>query len=107
MTTQLLKRGDMIDFGAGVTGRYVGTSRAGVEWVLYHPESKPAGTWERMCEAFDELARKASAWRVVEAHQEAPRLYPCRYGHIECSYRPFGPCLDEALHALDSQGEEV
>ena len=33
----------------------------------------------------------------IAMHENADRLYPCCYGHLECSTYRGGPCFDETL----------
>lgn len=44
-----MKRGDEIVLCGGIIGRYVGTSKAGVQWICYNQD------YAAMCKAFDEL----------------------------------------------------
>lgn len=44
-----MKRGDKIVV-CGISGRYVGTTRAGVQWICYDGQD-----YEAMCRAFDAL----------------------------------------------------
>lgn len=44
-----MKRGDKIVV-CGVSGRYVGTTRAGVQWICYKSEN-----YAEMCKRFDAL----------------------------------------------------
>lgn len=44
-----MKRGDKIVVCGGVVGRYVGITRAGVQWICYNDQDYAA-----MCKAFDE-----------------------------------------------------
>jgi hypothetical protein len=35
---------------------------------------------------------------LFEERRAADRLEPCQHGHLECSTRHGGPCVDEVLH---------
>jgi len=62
--TRARLRGTWVAVGGGVSGRYVGTSPAGVEWYAYQPEHYPV-----MCRALDQLWHRAESAGEMPAKQ--------------------------------------
>lgn len=45
--------------------------------------------------------------KLLEELHDQPCGHPCKHGHLSCSPREGGPCLDEEWHALSESDREL